>query len=219
MAKDPDFDLPSLLALRDGEPLEASQLPDADGPAGVTLERLIALKQSLAQMPDVGVSEAVWQQAAPAPTQQNTGFSFGSSRWLRYPMSTAASILLLSTLSVFLLFNDRQPADIPLAAASYGDLVTGNDRLALMNRSQQLERTAYGAASWGGGAGGLQVSPMGELLLLELARVDAEIGAAQQSGLSPLDEDLWRKRVDLLQAFIAEMESQNPERFVDERSL
>ena len=90
--------------------------------------------------------------------------------------------------------------------------------VALMDRSQVLEREAYGAGAWQPEMqSNLSVSPFGEVVLLRLAQVDDAI--SQTPPDDPRMAALWEQRVNLLQVFLAEMETQNPGRFEDNRSL
>ena len=91
-----------------------------------------------------------------------------------------------------------------------------------MDRSQDLERLAYETPVWQpsstpGTTQGLEVSPLGEFILFQLAEVDQAIAEANLD--DELTAQLWQQRVNLLQAFLTEMEAQNPGRFEDNRSM
>lgn len=211
--QDPVNEIASVLALRDGEPVDAAALPDVER-RSMLLNELDALRSELNHLPDVPVAAELWE---PVAEPQRAAW------WLRYPLATAASVVFVSALSVFMLGNDVQiTEDSPTLQVS-GNLApaVGQQRLvALMDRSRELEQHAYATPSWRDDAAenGLSVSPLGEFILVELARVDSAIEAMEDDS-SPAARLLWEQRVKLLQAFIAEMEHRNPERFNDDWSM
>lgn len=198
-------DISNLLAFRDGEPVAADVAIDPEA-----LKAVNELRDELHQLPDIAVDDAVWAQPKrPSP------------KWHRYPLSTAASVLVLSAVIAFGVGNGVFVGESETPQLS----ATTNDRsalVALMDRSQDLERIAYGSSAWqqqsaAPSPNGLSVSPLGEFILFQLAEVD---GAIEEASLDKeLTAQLWQQRVNLLQAFLAEMESQNPDRFENNRSM
>lgn len=121
--------------------------------------------------------------------------------------------------------------------------------IALMNRSVELEQAVYGVGGWRvqAGAGStrrmdgddLRVSALGQYILFQLAQVDGELAAlhelsrgestppAQDAPASADTETaqtaarvaLWQQRVNLLQAFVADMAQSNPGDYQDTRSM
>ncbi len=175
----------------------------------------------------------------------------GASRWhwQQFPMATAASVFFISALAVFGLFSgvgdfmrsNDQIASLPSATLpGQGDIhyASGESALiSLMNRSRDLEQAVYSAGSWqlkpaavasagqqtgaGQQSAGLDVSPVGQFILYQLADIDERIARLHES--EQMDESLrlvlWQQRVNLLQAFVAETASTNPGDFVDSRSM
>lgn len=215
MVTDNRSELSSLLALRDGEPLDAQALPEAGPERDAKLAELVALRQGLRTLPDVPIDESVWRSLETTPATDTAALP----AWQRFPLATAASVLLLSALTVFGALSPWQN-EAPDSTPTYANLVMPNvdHRMELMDRSRRLEQVAADAGAWRGQENGLQVSPVGELVLFKLARVDAEIARVQEQGLA-VDDALWARRIELLQTFVAELQSQNPERFGLGRSL
>ncbi len=201
-------ELSNLLAFRDGEPVAADLELDAEALAAVT-----DLKSQLQGMADVPVSTQVWQQEKPTP------------KWHRYPLSTAASILLLSAAIVFAVGNGAgqffTQERVSIAENAMPSQIN-SQLVALMNRSQDLERIAYDSSAWQqpqttNTSSSLAVSPLGEFILYQLAEVDEAI--ADDLLGEEIKAQLWQQRVNLLQAFLAEMANQNPGKFENNRSM
>ena len=134
------------------------------------------------------------------------------------PLATAASVLLVSLLTVFGVYNGMSDDQAAIESMPVVQLQKPPSLVALMDRSQVLEREAYGAGAWQPEVqSNLSVSPFGEVVLLRLAQVDDAI--SQTPPDDPRMAALWEQRVNLLQVFLAEMETQNPGRFEDNRSL
>ncbi|MEQ8691257.1 MAG: hypothetical protein RIC89_10535 [Pseudomonadales bacterium] len=198
-------DISNLLALRDGEPVDTERPVDPEMLAAVQ-----EIKQSLNAMPDVPLGEFVLKKRK-------------KPKWQHYPLSTAASVFLVSAVVVFGLVSgvgELLPARTANVAAI--EPADPSGLVALMDRSQDLERLAYETPVWQpsstpGTTQGLEVSPLGEFILFQLAEVDQAIAEANLD--DELTAQLWQQRVNLLQAFLTEMEAQNPGRFEDNRSM
>lgn len=201
-------------------------------PEGAALDALLyrtqTLKAELNGLGDVPLDASVWLQKEPAKPV---------NRWLRYPMATAASVLLLSALVVFVVGNDFLPARTEVVSVSgnfMADTVAQQKLTALIDRSRNLEQRAAAAPVWrdmerslagstvnttaGTQTGAMRVSPFAEFILFELARVDTQIEDLGEE-TNPDARALWEQRVKLLQAFLAEMEYRNPERFEEDWSM
>ena len=237
-------ELSRLLALRDGEPVAAAGKGENDE---ANLEHLRQIKAGLNDLPDVPVPEALWKRSGPSRAHTIPG----SGTW-RYPLATAASVFLVSTFAVVMLLGGWE--DLPETPLTNNSMPSGLVRLdpqvvALMSRSEDLERVVSNTGGWRGasdnrldrqldgrgdspagvgqvdgraGSGdapdpSLQISEMGELILYKLAQTDAQIDQLQETQSVP--GELWQQRVNLLQAFIAEMARTNPGRFEDSHNM
>ncbi|MFT7651653.1 MAG: hypothetical protein ACI9ON_002107 [Limisphaerales bacterium] len=223
-------DISSLLAHRDGEPLDAAaEIDEAE------LEALNRVTDSLRSLPDVPISQAAWT-AIQSSSQIGSQISpqIGKWRWQTYPMSTAASVLVLSAVVVLGLVRgfDEFATDQTLAhvdpsmsvassASQIEPRLVAPRLVALRDRSQDLERQAYDVDGWrqSNSSAELPISPLGEFFLYQLTRVDEAIAQNAGQDSEQLTADLWQQRVNLLQAFLAEMEANNPGRFEDNRSM
>ena len=182
------------------------------------------LRTELRNLPDIEVDEAVWRSAASMAVTPVRPW------WLRQPAAMAASVLLFTATAVFWLGNEMveetpgyTPSNTLVSAALPDPQLT-----ALMDRSQQLEQLASTTPEWRGldqptQNNGLNMSPLAQMILFELVRVDAEIEASgltlAEDSVQMREQDLWQRRVQLLQAFIAEVEHSNPGSFDNDRSM
>ena len=204
-------DITDLLAQRDRRLLDADMLPHAQ-----EIETLNDLTSQVRGMSDVPVDDQVWGKLS---TRLDTPRR-RQWHWTNYPLSTAASVLVVSAVFVLTLFSG--PGSEPGEPLPVFSSVPEPQLIALIDQSRALEERAYGVRAWqGGGQSDVTVSPVGELLLMRLAQVDAEISNVQSQGRTD-DTDieaLWTSRVELLRLFLAEMEAQNPGRFEDGSTL
>ena len=202
--------LAELLARRDGEPHDATiveALPEAERER--LLERTKELRDALSDLPDVPVNHALWRSHVPT-TQAS------SSRWLRFPMATAASVFFVSAVGMFMLFSaSNEPAnDMSDFVVSGPTLDSQGANIAnLMTRSRDLEQQLRGLDGWVTANSGvdsvsdnqrLETSPAERVMLYRLADVDGQIGRLYES--ENVDQgqrlELWRKRVDLLENLV-----------------
>ncbi len=206
-------DLSKYLAHRDGEAFQSS----LDAEERALVEDLVDLKRELNALPDVEVDDSVWRPQAPASARHV---------WSQQRLAMAASVFLVSLVLVTAIgsrvdFGGGKGAvnnSLPLASDNLTQMRVDPTVVALMDQSRNLERIVAGSEPWrqarsesGAGNSGLAVSDMGELILYRLAQTDEQISQLQGSGEVP--PELWQKRVNLLQAFIAEMARTNPEQF------
>ena len=191
-------------------------------------QEIARLKADLKNLPDVPVDDAVWLSVEPEVATPERAW------WLRQPSAMAASVLVFTAALVFFVGNqmvDEGPAYNPTTPL-VSNTLPNTQLTALMDRSQQLEALASATPGWGnnelgGSQSGLNMSPLAQMILFELVRVDAEIEAAGLTvasdnvapGTSSREQDLWQRRVNLLQAFIAEVEHANPGSFDNDRSM
>jgi len=210
------LDVAALLALRDGEPVDAERISGDPEQIETGLATLEHLKARLNDLPDVEVDESAWLGAA-RPAR--------APIWTRQPLATAASVVLVSALFVYGLVGGVR--DLSGTGTQLPDAVAASPAMQpslvdLMDRSRDLETVAYGTAGWRSAPADqstLDMSAMGEVILLELARVDADIQSLEDTGNEQAARLLWERRVILLQAFIADMANSNPGRFEDNRSM
>ena len=201
----PNWDIADLLALADGES-RAAPLDEGDPEVAAALARLRDIRSSLHTLPDVPVSDAVWESGLAFAsddrlgTQQNISANF-TRRLLRFPLATAASVFFASIAGVYFLFggaaeqhdvNGMSEQSVHRQfAGSTTQLEPGGLQLAgLMHRSQELERRLRGSrplaqANWQAQASGQvpttstqqrQPSLVERRLMGRLADVDAQIG-------------------------------------------
>jgi hypothetical protein len=209
MAKQ-DWTLSDLLAHRDGQPLdvERAQALRTDGDARRTLEEIDALQKALTSLPDVAVDDEVWLR--PETASRPSG---RMAALLRFPMATAASIFVASTLFIVYLLSapdgvgQREFAALPPANP------TENRLLDLMNRSRDLELRLRGGLTpaLGNVSTGRPAAPKRSTrsleerqLLYRLADVDAEIARLYDGDTvdAQARERLWRQRVGLLENLV-----------------
>ena len=214
--KDRAWTISDLLAHRDGEPVDADRA-DAiarDAEADAALARLTALRDGLRNLAEVEVDDGVWlgarREVPPPPARSWT---------LRYPVATAASVFLASTLFIVMLLADfgaggSTGSALPTAQGPVIQSDTRDLRLAgLMNRSRNLELRLRGgvypalsAASWAEEPGDTTFSPSREeaQLLYRIADVDAQIARLYESRVVDhfAREQLWQRRVNLLENLV-----------------
>ena len=207
-------DLSKYLAHRDGEAFQ----PTLDAEERALVEDLADLKRELNALPDVEVDDSVWRPQSPSSARHI---------WSQQRLAMAASVFLVSLVLVTAIGsrvdfgggNSAVNNSLPLASDNLTQMRVDPTVVALMDQSRNLERIVAGSEPWrqagsgtdGTGNSGLAVSDMGELILYRLAQTDEQISQLQGSGEVP--PELWQKRVNLLQAFIAEMARTNPEQF------
>lgn len=219
MTMNKESEISELLALRDGEPYDATLVEAGSGDEQMrTLQQLAALKAELRGMPDVPLEESVWRNVRPSPAKPAV------SRWLRYPLATAASVFFLSAVAIYTLLGPGvDPAsDAPVEYATDVQVSGDGVRLAaLMNQSRDLERILTGDPGWrvnradstGSASADGQESALAEMLAYRIADVDAQIAGLHEDG-APIDPalraDLWSQRVMLLEAYVGELSRTNP---------
>ena len=201
------------LARRDGE---LGLVKDEYEEDVLLLESLKALKSELIPLPDVDLGSRDWRLEAAqlaSPTKVSSRARFFS----KYPMSTAATVLLATAVFVTgigMNFNDSQHAeDIGLAKA---DLVSPSSDVlpALIARSQDLENIAQISGSWTNDQARAQAAPetaLTRLILMQVAAIDDRLSGLQGEGDSQRVRMLWQRRVNLLEAYNAAIEKASPD--------
>lgn len=221
-----------LLALRDGDLTTVDDSESSlDDESRDMLSRLRNIQADLRALDDVEVERSVWdsplRHVDPLPRQRSV------TGW-RFPLASAAAAFLVSVVGVLLVYQQIGPQTGTDALPSYG-LIAGAQQesqlVTLMNRSMELEQVAYNVDDWrtrtGGGvaapnnADALMPSPIGQYILYQLAQVDGEIAALHDADTmdSTRRLELWKERVNLLQAFVADMARHNPDVYQDTRSM
>jgi hypothetical protein len=242
MDKTPEIS--ALLALRDGELHDAAVSVEDPGVAQ-QLARMQAVRSELQSMPDVPISEEVWQRVTSVPakrTGKGKGPGKGSgqgrggpgpSHWMRYPLATAASVFFASLLGIYLVFSGQQQSlDAGQTQMANTDLEfqQGGLQLAsLMNRSRQLELRLQGVtpltpAADTHTAPRAAVAPptvIERQLMGRLADVDEQIARMYEAGIQdPAQrERLWAQRVSLLESLVAVRGDQMSNLFEEGRSM
>lgn len=199
---EPKPTLSDLLALRDGERLEADA-PRGDGgrdpevtdldaerldaASRETLAELRRMKAELNALPPVTPDPAVWEAI-----QERTA---GRTRpgWLdRFPLATAATVFLAAALTIVLWDPTSEPA-VDGAGPQVQDPIA-----ALMIRSQRLEAELFTRAA----APAVSATSSEQALVYGIADVDAQLNALYESdGPDAAErERLWRQRVALLES-------------------
>lgn len=223
--KDQRLSIDELLAVRDGELVDASgaaQLTEhARTERNARINELVELRHELRSMPDVPIDEAVWMRHA-KPVRR--------SLWLRSPLATAASVFVASVLGIYLVggYLSGSEPDQPQHIANPIEVdPQGLQIAALMRQSKDLERrlqtssALLAVADGAAGAPAPRITPIERNLMYRLADIDAQIAGLYEG---PQIEAaarlaLWRKRVDVLQSMVAVRSDRAPAMFDDSRSM
>tara|TARA_Y100001933_G_scaffold252350_2_gene291174 strand:+ start:905 stop:1558 length:654 start_codon:yes stop_codon:yes gene_type:complete len=200
---EPKPTLSDLLALRDGERVEADAAgaggdrepevtdldPDRlDAASRETLAELRRMKAELNALPPVTPDPAVWEAI-----QERTAGGGSKRGWLdRFPLATAATVFLAAALTIVLWDPTAEPGG-STAGPQVQDPVA-----ALMVRSQRLEAELFTRAA----APSVTATSSEQALLYGIADVDAQLNALYESeGVDASErERLWRQRVALLES-------------------
>ena len=201
--------LEDLLAVRDGEPVEAKVVDAVQENADY--QRAIAtlkdVREQLRQLPDIPLDDHVWQSAAQHKVANK-------SAWLRFPLATAAVVCLVSAVTIVQLTQptDTSPTEVVQPQLPHD---SGFQLAGLMAQSRDLEQRLYAdgssalnQADASAPEQGVPVrpNPAGERALrFRLADVDAQIAALYEQ---PQMDDmqrlrLWQQRVSLLRSLLA----------------
>lgn len=219
------FSIDELLAMRDGELIDAAALAQLDEQGQAEryerINELHDLRRKLRSMPDVPVDDTIWiRHAQPARR----------SAWLSFPLATAASVFFASVLGIYLLggyLSGGEPQQTqPIANAIDVD-PAGSQVASLMRQSKDLERRLQSSSALLAVADGsadaplLRITPIERNLMYRLADIDAQIAGLYEA---PQVEDgarlaLWRKRVEVLQSIVAVRSERAPAMFDDSRSM
>lgn len=219
------FSIDELLAMRDGELIDAAALAQLDEQGQAEryerINELHDLRRKLRSMPDVPVDDTIWiRHAQPARR----------SAWLNSPLATAASVFFASVLGIYLLggyLSGGEPQQTqPIANAIDVD-PAGSQVASLMRQSKDLERRLQSSSALLAVADGsadaplLRITPIERNLMYRLADIDAQIAGLYEA---PQVEDgarlaLWRKRVEVLQSIVAVRSERAPAMFDDSRSM
>ena len=219
------WEISDLLALRDGHPHSANVR--ADDPEVIEqLEQIRSLGISLQSLPDVPVDDDVWMQAMPAPEKRSV--------WLRFPMATAASVFFASVVGIFTLFGGpASEIGSGTESAQYANLNsidnTGAQLAGLMRQSRDLEQRLYGVNPLSQAAdvphttyeGMPAPTALEETLLFRLADVDGQIARLYDAEVMDhaQRQDLWMKRVELLESLVAIRSGDAARLFDNSRSM
>ena len=204
----------------------------ADGPGGDlhgaedTLTREIGhIRRGLRSLPEVDVDENVWRRHLPRADVVTHW------RWMRYPMATAASVVMVSAVLVFGLVSGvgtLLPDQGPASTAREYNLANPipAQLTVLMNQSRELEQSLYGVSAWrtamasaapaAQGDADMHVSSLSRYLLYRLAELDSRLSATTATNERI---GLWGERVNLLRALTADMALHNPEQFEYSRTM
>ena len=194
-----------LLALRDGEPVDAERAHalEADADVREALTALREIKQSMGDLPEVHPSPEVWQRI------QERGIKASPraprSAWLdRFPMAAAASVFFAAVIGMLV----WRPFDDGAGAPAVQPVQLGD----LVSRSQQLESEVWVPVT-------NAPTTSESALFFRLADIDAELNALEPGRvagtLSAEDERwraaLWERRVQLLEHLRTVQRVEQPE--------
>ena len=222
-----DWEISDLLALRDGEP-RAAGIDENDPDVIAALGRVRGIRHELQDLPDVPVSDAVWESVLEQKTPEKPS---AAVYWLRFPLATAASVFFASIIGIYFIFGGA--ADGPATggqalqnqfAGTTTQVELGGLQLAgLMNRSQELERSLRGSSPLTQ-ASGQVTSTAAEppkptviefRLMGRLADVDTQIARLYEADEVDATERerLWTQRVSLLESLVAIRGGRDPRIF------
>ena len=224
-------EISTLLAIRDGEPRDATVSAD-DPQVARQLARINQLRSELQALPDVPIADEVWQKIRVAQ-QPPGGAGRSPNHWLRYPLATAASVFFASLLGIYLVFSGQQvnlDTGQPQLAGTSMQVEQGGLQLAsLMNRSRELERRLQGVTpltraadvNVAAQAPTRQTSVVERQLMGRLADVDEQIALMFELGIQdPVQrERLWAQRVTLLESLVAVRGEQMSDLYEEGRSM
>lgn len=179
------------------------------------LESLSTLKSELNAMPDVDLGARDWhREAERIGAPRKTG---RAPLFLRYPMATAASVLLATAMFVTgigMNMNDEQDDGSQLALDGADLVTTSDDALpALIARSQDLENIAQISGSWSGTPPQPDSGPetaLTRLILMQVAAIDERLSNLDGGSDPERVRMLWQRRVNLLEAYNAAIEKASP---------
>ena len=223
--KNQRFSIDELLAMRDGDLIDAAALAQLDEAAQAEryerINELHDLRRELRSMPDIPVDDAIWIHHAKSARR---------SAWLSFPLATAASVFVASVLGIYLLggyLSSSEPQQTQRIAEAIEVDPAGSLVASLMRQSKDLERrlqsssTLLAVADGGVDAPLPRVTPIERNLMYRLADIDAQIAGLYET---PQIEEvarlaLWRKRVEVLQSIVAVRIERAPAMFDDSRSM
>ena len=225
------LEISALLAIRDGEPRDATVSAD-DPEIAQQLARMNQLRSELQALPDVPIADEVWQKISVAQRPPG-GAGRSPNHWLRYPLATAASVFFASLLGIYLVFSGQQvklDTGQPQMTLTSMQVEQGGMQLAsLMNRSRELERRLQGVTpltraadvSLAAQAPTRQTSVVERQLMGRLADVDEQIALMFELGIQdPAQrERLWAQRVTLLESLVAVRGEQMSDLYEEGRSM
>ena len=223
--KNQRFSIDELLAMRDGDLIDAAALAQLDEAGQAEryerINELHDLRRELRSMPDIPVDDAIWIHHAKSARR---------SAWLSFPLATAASVFVASVLGIYLLggyLSGSEPQQTQRIAEAIEVDPAGSLVASLMRQSKDLERrlqsssTLLAVADGGANAPLPRVTPIERNLMYRLADIDAQIAGLYET---PQIEEaarlaLWRKRVEVLQSIVAVRSERAPAMFDDSRSM
>ena len=223
--KNQRFSIDELLAMRDGDLIDAAALAQLDEAGQAEryerINELHDLRRELRSMPDVPVDDAIWICHAKSDRR---------SAWLSFPLATAASVFVASVLGIYLVggyLSGGEPQQTQRIAKAIQVDPAGSLVASFMRQSRDLERrlqsssTLLAVADGGADAPLPRVTPIERNLMYRLADIDAQIAGLYET---PQIEErarlaLWRKRVEVLQSIVAVRSERAPAMFDDSRSM
>ncbi|NOX51407.1 MAG: hypothetical protein GXP16_12865, partial [Gammaproteobacteria bacterium] len=225
---DNELNLSELLALRDGEPYDINKVSSENQEVQMqTLQKLAALKADLNDLSNIPVDDCVWmgaEQNTPATNTQATKVV----DWRHYPLATAASAFVVSAMVIFAIFGLEDASFNPPARIAAHTQIepTAIRTAALMTQSRNLEQAFGGGFSPQLGrldspASSYARSTVVAILAYRVADVDNQIARLYESeNVDPeLRRELWQKRVELLEAYLGELATANPDVLSNSRSM
>ncbi len=225
---DNELDISELLALRDGEPYDINKVGSEDQAAQMqTLQKLAALKADLNDLSNIHVDACVWMRAEQNTQATNTQATKAVD-WRRYPFATAASVFVVSAMVIFTLFGSEDASfNTPARIAAHTQIEpTAIRTAALMTQSRHLEQAFAGGFSPQSGRLESPTSSHAQsvvvaILAYRVADVDDQIARLYEGeNVDPeLRRELWQKRVELLEAYLGELATANPDVLINSRSM
>jgi hypothetical protein len=205
-----------VLAHRDGELRDAQreQMMATDPQARQMLHQIARVRHNLKDLPDVAVDDEVWLASSTRPQRarlidsRDGAIPARAASFLRYPVATAASVCIATTLLVVFLLGARDGFEGQISPQPIHADQTDPAQLrlaSLMSRSRDLElglSVGFGSVPAGElNPGHAAQSRAARQLLYRLADVDAEIARLYDDRVIDGEsrERLWRQRVRLLE--------------------
>jgi len=189
--------LEDLLSLRDGDspPRELVEHVSACGPCTQRLGELCLARARLRALPRVAPTRDLWDSIAPRPAPARRGL-----QWAGAGLAAAASVALFLVWSRLPVessvdVRERDPRAAQSALAPTRDiqqLQAVSQHLGRLERSMPRRRAIVSAR---------EESAL-ETLELAIASVDGQLAGVDPAALDPAVEDLWRQRVELMDALV-----------------